>query len=193
MDIEVWARALVPFAVVGDLLTRPGVLAVFVLGALWAMFRPQMWRLRGRDLDSRVLALAGILLGGAIVYSMAGALYAYAGRHVAGLALVGTVLALALGGRSARWWSRHRLALVVSGAAAVLVLGLLGLQQLHWGWTRAQSWDAAQSRNVQAIKEGSTGELIDVPLKAGISMSGLRDHGGSSAYQEWLSEWRGSD
>lgn len=190
MEVDAWARVLVPIAVIGDLLLRPGAIAVFALGSLWVVLRPQMWHRRGRDLNSRIVPLVGIMVGGAIVYSFAGAFYAYAGRHVAGLALVVAVLALALGGRTADWWVRMRSFLVLSGMAAVLVLGLLGLQQLWWGWTRAEAWDAAQPLNVDVIREGKTGELINVTLKAGLSMSGLRDHDGSPAYQEWLLNWR---
>jgi len=190
LDIDVWARILVPVAVFGDLVLRPGLLAIFVLGALWMNRAAANWSVRGKDLDSRLGVLMAILAAGAVVYSVAGALYAYAGRHVAGLALIGTVLALALGARSASWWDRRQSALSAASVAAVVVLALLAVQQVRWGWIRAEAWDAAQPVNAESIREGRPGDLVDVPLKGGLSQSGLRDHDGSPTYQEWLLRWQ---
>lgn len=189
-DIEVWARVLVPLAVVGDVLLRPGVLAVFVVGALWAVGWPRMWQQAGVELNARIVPLLVILAGGAVVYSLSGALYAYAGRHVAGLALVGTALALGLGARTAAWWERRRRLLVTASVLSAVVLSGLGLQQVGWAWSRAQAWDAAQVANWQSIRDGRVSDVIEVPVRAGLSMSGLRDHGNSQDYRDWLMDWQ---
>lgn len=185
-DVESWARLLVPIAVLGDLVFRVGLLAVFLLAAWWASRRPTDFSLSSNSLRSRLLGLTLVSLVGAAAYSVSGALYAYAGRHVAGLAVVVTVILAGLGVLSRPWWARHARLLSVGFVLSLVVLTGLGLQQVIYGWSRATDWDGALKVNRMLIVQGRLNELVDVPLKAGLSQSGLRDHDGSSAYVEWV-------
>lgn len=186
LDVESWARLLVPVAVTGDLLLRPGLLATFVLAAWWAARQPGDFTLTHRALRSRLLLLTLVTVIGALAYSASGALYAFAGRHVAGLALVVAILFAGLGVLTSSWWARHQRLLVFGALVSLIVVVGLAVQQVRFGWTRANAWDEALAVNTALIAEGRTVDLVDVPLKAGISRSGLRDHDRSGAYIEWV-------
>ena len=71
---------------------------------------------------------------------------------------------------------------------SILIISGLATQQLVTGLGRAGDWDAAQDINRQLISNGQINELIDVRFQAGISSSGLRDHGESNAYIRWVIE-----
>ena len=187
LDVEIWARLLVPVAVAGDLFLRLGLIAAFLLALGWAVCRPGDFRLSHPTLRNRLLLLALVTVVGALTYSASGALYAYAGRHVAGLALVATVLVVGLGVLGSAWWARHERLLAVGVLASLVVVLGLAAQQVRFGWTRAEAWDQALAINKVLIMEGRIEDLVDVPLKAGISQSGLRDHDRSGAYIEWVS------
>lgn len=184
-DIDVWARALVPVAVFGDLFVRVGLLAVVLLVGWWAA-RGMSVRLPRPELRRRLAVGSVVVVGGALGYSGSGALYAYAGRHAAGLALVVTVLAAGWAVYLQPWWIDHGRAAIVSGLVGVLILGVLAIQQVTVGWQRASEWDSALELNRQLILEGRVEELINVPYRAGLSSSGLRDHDGSQAYINWV-------
>ena len=186
LQVEDWARLLVPIAVAGDLILRPGLLAVFVFAAWWAAREPGDFTLTHRALRSRLLFLGLVTVIGALAYSASGALYAYAGRHVAGLALVVTTVVAGLGVLTSTWWARNQRLLVLGALAALIVVVGLAVQQARFGWTRANAWDEALAVNRALIAEGRTADLVDVPLKAGISQSGLRDHDRSGAYIDWM-------
>lgn len=186
--LDVWARGLVPVAVIGDLLFRPGLAAIFVLAAWWSIRDPGPFALDSGQMRPRLMGLAFVCLTGAVVYSFSGALYAYAGRHVSGLAIVVAVLVAGMGLYWRAWWSqRTRL---LSGAAVIsaLILVSLGAQQAWWGISRAVAWDNALALNRVLIAEGRLSELVSVPVRGGISQSGLRDHDGSPSYIEWVGQ-----
>lgn len=186
MDVEIWARALVPIAVMGDTFLRPGLLAALFLAG-WLVGRHSQGLPRDEGiLRSRLLGLTLAATLGVVAYSFSGALYAYAGRHVAGLALVVTALAVGVGALVSKWWARHsplRSGLVF---ASLVIFLALAVQQVNFGWTRATAWDQALSVNRVLITQGRVDNLIDVPLRAGLSQSGLRDHGGSREYVDWV-------
>ena len=188
LGAEAWSRLLVPIAVAGDLLLRPGLIAAFMLASAVAFWKPGMWALPGRDLKVRIAALSGVVLIGLAAYSLAGASYAYAGRHVSGLAIVLTVIAIGLGVLVAPAWRGRQRLLIGFAVASLMLLIALAVQVVVAGIERATAWDAALSANRQAIKVGHVEALIDVPLKGGISQSGLRDHEGSPDYIAWLSQ-----
>ena len=184
--VDVWARALVPVAVVGDLLLRPGLIAIFVLAAWWSLKDPGAFTFNAGQMRPRLVALALVALGGTLAYSLSGAFYAYAGRHVAGLAIVVAVLTAGLGIYWRNWWTYRPRLLRTSVLLSAVVLVVLGLQQAWFGITRTVAWDDALALNRALIQEGRVSELVNVPLKAGISQSGLRDHDGSPSYVEWV-------
>lgn len=186
MSATGWARALVPVAVVGDLLLRLGLPGVIVLTGWWVTRRPSALRLSRVELRLRIIGLTLIALLGAVLYSLSGALYAYAGRHVAGLALVVTVVAAGVGLYAQPWWARHRGSLTALLAASVIVMVLLGANVAYRGLDRSQQWDIALRINQASIADGGSVSLIDVPLRAGLSQSGLRDHNGSTSYEAWV-------
>ena len=121
-----------------------------------------------------------------MAYSLSGAFYAYAGRHVAGLAIVVAVLTAGLGIYWRNWWTYRPRLLRTAVLLSAVVLVVLGLQQAWFGITRTVAWDDALALNRALIQEGRVSELVNVPLKAGISQSGLRDHDGSPSYVEWV-------
>ena len=184
--VEVWARVLVPVAVVGDLLLRPGLVAIFALAAWWSLRDPTAFALNGSQMRPRIVGLALVAVTGAVAYSFSGALYAYAGRHVAGLAIVVSVLMAGLGVYSQHWWEKRPGLLRAAALLSAVVMVALGAQQAWFGITRAVAWDDALARNRTLIQEGRLSELVNVPLKAGVSQSGLRDHDGSPSYIEWV-------
>ena len=186
--LEVWARALVPVAVIGDLLLRPGLVAIFVMAAWWSLRDPGAFTFSGSQLRPRLVGLALVTLTGAVAYSLSGALYAYAGRHVAGLAIVVSVLMAGLGVYWRNWWSNRSRLLRAAAVLSAVTLVALGVQQAWFGITRAVAWDDALALNRALIQEGRLSELMNVPLKAGVSQSGLRDHDGSPSYVEWVQQ-----
>lgn len=186
LNVEDWARLLVPGAVAGDLLVRPGLVAVFLLAGWWVVRDAGRFTLARPDLKSRMVVLLVVCLFGGVAYSLSGALYAYAGRHVAGLAIIVSAMVFGLGVYAEPWWLRHQVAAFWGAWIAVAIVLLLGVQQAQYGLSRARAWDAAFAINRVLIEQGRLTELVDVPLKAGLSNSGLRDHDGSTSYVAWV-------
>lgn len=186
-DVNLWVQVLVPLAVFGDLIVRPGLIGVVVLAGLWAVKNVEL-SLDRSELRRRIIVGAIIVLIAASGYAISGALYAYAGRHVAGLACVVTLLGAGFGAYLKPLWSTHmRITWILSIAASTLFL-ILGWQQVSAGIERSRSWDAALIENLQLISDGQTTNLVNVPFQAGLSSSGLRDHEGgfTSVYIDWV-------
>lgn len=183
---ETWAQILVPFAVLGDLLARPGLVALLFIAAWLAKRGLLTSSLSPELLRDRVTPLKMVVVISFVLYSVSGAMYAYAGRHVAGLAVLVALIGIFFGmTNSGRLIRTGRVAVPVS----VIVFLLIGAQQFYLGYSRMVAWDKAQRQNLLILKGEASGPLINVPLKAGISQSGLRDHDGSREYQEWLLRW----
>lgn len=185
---DVWARVLVPVAVAGDLLLRPGLIAIVVLASWWVFRYPGLY-VKPEGFGSFMAAASTGTMLCAVGYALSGALYAYAGRHVAGLAVVVAVLAAGFGAWSSRWWVRRPRAHLLSLSVGLVLLIGLAVQQVSDGLERARAWDEALQINRELIADGRVDQLIDVDFKAGLSSSGVRDHGGSEAYILWVLSW----
>jgi len=189
LSIEFLARALAPIAVLSDLIFRPGLLAVLFLSAYWKMAQPGTFTLTTSELKSRLWPLAIMICAGIILYSISGAFYAYAGRHLAGLALLVTVVIAGVGICSIdRWRSRQRLLAALSTLSLCLIV-ILGVYQYTLGQSRAERWDRALVTNAEILRSGSGQELVSEPIKAGLSQSGVRDHEGYLFYATLLKRW----
>jgi hypothetical protein len=185
VSIDMWARILVPFAVLGDLVVRPGLIAVIGVVAWWMTRNPDLYVARV-ELRRRLAVGLVVVSVAAVGYAGSGALYAYAGRHAAGLALVVTALAAGWAVYLKQYWLHRRRAVAVFGAASTVLLALLALTQIWVGFNRASAWDESLENNKVLISEGRLTELESVGYRAGLSSSGLRDHDGSGAYIDWL-------
>lgn len=184
-DVDVWARVLVPFAALGDLILRPGLLAIIFIVAWWST-RGARTQLPRRELRKRLAIGLFVVTAGFLAYSASGALYAYAGRHAAGLALGVTLLAVGWTIYRAPLWERWHKPVSVAGVAGVMILVALSIQQVSIGISRMVAWDQAFLINRERILDGRYTDLVDVAYRAGVSSSGLRDHGSSGSYIEWI-------
>lgn len=183
--VDVWARGLVPVAVVGDLFLRIGLLAVIGVVAWW-MTREVTLCVSRSELRKRMAVGMLVVISGGIAYSVSGALYAYAGRHAAGLALIVTMLSAGWAVYHRERWQRHRSGVLVGFILSLILLAGLAGQQLWVGLMRAQAWDESLLTNRVLVAEGRLSELVSVGYRAGASSSGLRDHDGGAAYIEWV-------
>jgi len=188
-SVDFLARALAPIAVLSDLILRPGLLAVLFLAAYWKMAQPGTFTLTTSELKSRLWPLVIVIFAGAILYSISGAFYAYAGRHLSGLALLVTVVIAGVGICSKNWWQGRGRLLATLSALSLCALVVLGVCQYTLGQSRAERWDKALITNVEILRSGSGQELVSESLKAGLSQSGVRDHEGREFYATLLKRW----
>lgn len=187
-SVDFLARGLAPIAVLSDLILRPGLLAVLFLAAYWKIAQPRTFTLTTSELKSRLWPLAIVIFSGAILYSISGAFYAYAGRHLAGLALLVTVVIAGVGICFSDWWQGRR-ALATLSALSLCVFVALGVYQYSLGQSRAERWDKALITNVEILRIGSGQELVSESIRAGLSQSGVRDHEGREFYATLLKRW----
>jgi len=188
-SIEFLARALAPMAVLSDLVIRPGLLAVLFLAAYWKISQPGTFKLSTAEIKSRLWPLVIVICAGAILYSISGAFFAYAGRHLAGLALLVTVVIAGVGICSSDWWQSRQRLLATLSTLSLCVVVALGIYQFALGQSRADRWDRALVTNAEILRSGSGEELASEPIKAGLSQSGVRDHEGDPFYATLLKRW----
>jgi len=188
-SVDFLARALAPIAVLSDLILRPGLLAVLFLAAYWKIAQPETFSLTTSELKSRLWPLAIVIFAGGILYSISGAFYAYAGRHLGGLALLVTVVIAGVGICSNNWWQGRRRLLATLSVLSLCVFVALGVYQYCLGQSRAERWDKALITNVEILRSGSDQELVSESIRAGLSQSGVRDHEGREFYATLLKRW----
>lgn len=191
LSVQVWLLLLIPISLLLELILRPGLFyfLYFILGVR----KLKKWGELDKVSNTTAYKFFNVLLLYAIVlYAFSGILFAYAGRQIIGLQILSFLLLRMkyekLFNSSVNFLFQKIKFIVLAFVLFITTLLLLLIPSFH----RYNSWNDAFKVNLNYINSPRDyKKLVSVPLKFGISQSGLRDFENDSAdYLKWMNEIR---